>query len=86
VRLDCDSFDAIRDQDGTIKHAIAKGKVHIVQIGGRDSKSDVAHWSLDEGKFEIEGTPAEVFDPARGRSRAPRLTYFEANDRILLGK
>jgi LPS export ABC transporter protein LptC len=86
VNVSSSSFDANLDQDGTIKHAIAKGKVHIIQKGGPESKSDVANWSLDAGKYEIEGTPAEVFDPIRGRSRAPRLTYFEASDRILLGK
>jgi LPS export ABC transporter protein LptC len=84
--LSSSSFDANLDQEGTIKYAIARGKVHIVLKGGRESHSDVVNWSLEEGKYEIEGTPAEVFDPARGRSRAPRLTYFEANDRILLGK
>jgi LPS export ABC transporter protein LptC len=84
--LSSSSFDANLDQEGTIKHAIARGKVHIVLKGGRESNSDVVNWSLEAGKYEIEGNPAEVFDPARGRSRAPRLTYFEANDRILLGK
>jgi LPS export ABC transporter protein LptC len=86
VSVSSSNFLANLDQDGTIKHATAKGKVHIVQKGGRKSNSDVANWSLDAGKFELEGAPAEVFDPARGRSRAPRLTYFKANDRILLGK
>jgi LPS export ABC transporter protein LptC len=87
VSLSSNNFDANLDQEGTIKHAIARGKVHIVQKNdGRESKSDVANWSLDADKFEIEGTPAEVFDPARGRSHAPRLTYFKADDRILLGK
>jgi LPS export ABC transporter protein LptC len=86
MSLSSNSFNAYLDRDGTIQRAIAKGKVHIAQTGGRESRSDVANWLLDAGRFEIEGTPAEVFDPARGRSQAPRLTYFKANDRILLGK
>jgi LPS export ABC transporter protein LptC len=84
--LSCNNFDANLDQEGTIKHAIARGKVHIVGEGGQEIKSDVANWSLEAGKYEIEGTPAEVFDTAGRRSHAPRLTYFEANDRILLEK
>jgi lipopolysaccharide export system protein LptA len=85
-RMSSSNFDALLDQEGTIKHAIARGKVHLVQKGGIDIKGDVANWLLDAGRYEIEGTPIEVFDPSRGLSRAPRLTYFEASDRILLGK
>jgi LPS export ABC transporter protein LptC len=85
-RLSSSNFDANLDQEGTIKHAIARGKVHIVGDAGQEIKSDVANWSLEAGKYEIEGTPAEVIDTAGRRSHAPRLTYFEANDRILLGK
>jgi LPS export ABC transporter protein LptC len=86
LKLSSNNFAAKLDPDGTFKHAVASGKVHIVETEGRESMSDVANWSLDAGKFEIAGTPAQVFDPAQGRSRAPRLTYFKANDRILLGK
>jgi lipopolysaccharide export system protein LptA len=85
-RLSSSSFDANLDQEGTIKHAIARGKVHIIGAAGQEIKSDVADWSLDAGKYEIEGTPAEVSDTSGKRSHAPRLTYFDADDRILLGK
>jgi LPS export ABC transporter protein LptC len=86
VNLSSGKLDAKLDQDGTIQHATAIEKVRIVQEGGRECTSDVADWSLDTDMLEVKGNPAEIYDPIRGRSRAPRLTYLKANDRIASGK
>jgi LPS export ABC transporter protein LptC len=86
VKMSSATLEAELDKDGMIQNATAGGKVRIVHQGGRESKSETAHWSLETGIFIIEGNPAEIFDPVRGRSSARQLTYFKASDRILLGK
>ena len=48
----------------------------------RECKGAVAHYYSDPERFEVTGNPAELFDPVRGRSFAPRLTYIVADDRI----
>jgi LPS export ABC transporter protein LptC len=69
-----------------IENATADGKVRIVHPEGRECKGEIARWSVDSGEFAVEGNPAEIYDPKRGRSSARQLTYFKASDRILLGK
>jgi LPS export ABC transporter protein LptC len=74
------------DKDGIIENATASGKVQIVHQEGRECKGDIAHWELETDEYTVEGNPAEIYDPLRGRSKARQLTYYKGNDRILLGK
>jgi len=90
LELFSDSLDAILDnEEKSIESAIASGgaagrnKVFIRQ-GTRECEGDIAHWYLDPDRFVVIGDPAEAYDPVRGRSSARRLTYFTADDRILL--
>jgi lipopolysaccharide assembly outer membrane protein LptD (OstA) len=85
VRVASGSLEAKLDKDGMVENATASGAVRISHQNGRECKGDRARWSLDTGTFVVEGNPAEIRDPVRGRSAAPRLTYFKANDTILLG-
>jgi lipopolysaccharide export system protein LptA len=85
--MSCANLKAKLDKDGKmIENATADGKVRIVHPEGRECKGETARWSVDSGEFSVEGNPAEIYDPKRGRSSARQLTYFKASDRILLGK
>jgi len=44
----------------------------------------MAQYYADSKKVIVTGNPAEVFDPARGRSSARRLTSSTSDDTILL--
>jgi lipopolysaccharide export system protein LptA len=84
------SLDAELDVgEKNVESAIARGGANgreevFIRQGGRECTGDLAHWYLDPGKFEVIGSPAEAYDPERGRSSARRLTYFTADDRIRL--
>jgi lipopolysaccharide export system protein LptA len=73
----------IASEGGNIEHATARGKV-IIRQGPRECKGEKADYFLDRRKFVLIGNPAEVNDPQKGRSFASQLTYFIADDRILL--
>jgi lipopolysaccharide export system protein LptA len=84
IDLSSESLEAmIADEGGAVEHAIAYGKVTIRQ-GGRECKGDKADYFLDRRAFILTGNPAEILDPVKGRSFASQLTYFIADDRILL--
>jgi LPS export ABC transporter protein LptC len=84
IDLSADELDAVPDANGKkIERATARGNV-VVHSGARLCKGDVADYQMDSGKFVVTGTPAEVFDPDKGRSFARRLTSSTADDTILL--
>jgi LPS export ABC transporter protein LptC len=84
VDMSSESLDVvIANEGGNIEHAIARGKV-IIRQGPRECKGEKADYFLDRRKFVLVGNPAEVNDPQKGRSYASQLTYFIADDRILL--
>ncbi|MBN1569618.1 MAG: LPS export ABC transporter periplasmic protein LptC [Acidobacteria bacterium] len=73
----------VADEGGSIEHAVARGNV-IIRQGARVGKGDRAEYFLDQRKFVLFGNLAEFSDPERGRSFGSQLTYFIADDRILL--
>lgn len=78
------TLEALLDEEGkALLRATAKENV-VVRKGNRECKGDVAYYYDDPERFEVVGTPAELFDPERGRSFSPRLTSNVADDRILL--
>jgi lipopolysaccharide export system protein LptA len=84
IVMGSDSLDILIAAGGkSVEHATARGKVNIRQ-GKRICKGDTADYFLDPQKFVLLGNPAEVDDPAKGKSFAGRLTSFIADDRILL--
>jgi lipopolysaccharide assembly outer membrane protein LptD (OstA) len=84
-----DSLDAFLDADGKkLERATALGNVLVTQPG-REIKGAAAEYLLSEGKFIVTGNPAtgslaELHDYVKGTSRALRLTFFTADDRIEL--
>jgi len=78
------SLDAVFEEEGRrVERAAARDKVHIRQAG-REVKGDSGDYYLAPGKFVVLGQLAEISDPDKGRSSARRLTFFSADDRILL--
>ena len=86
VRLEADAVDVWIDPERKgIGRAEGRSGVRIA-YQGRLGRGDTAEWLPEEGRFVIVGRPAVIDDPERGRSQARRLTYFHADDRILLGE
>ncbi len=87
ISMVSDSLDATLDKEGKqIERATARGKISIHQEDRR-VRGDTADYYLDPGKFVVEGNKAEmeVRDPQGLRKcSARRLTFFTADDRILL--
>jgi len=82
--MSSERLDVILDRTGKkVERATAQGELEITQ-GVRKAKGDRAEYFLEPGKFVVTGESAHIFDPARGRSFARRLTFFTASDRILL--
>ena len=72
--------------DGEMKNfrrVIAEENV-LLRHDGRVCSGDVAEWIPETSIFVFTGNPAIIDDPARGRSMARRLTYFQDADRITL--
>lgn len=84
IEMSSESLDAILDKDGKqLERATAKGKIEIHQAD-KEVKGDTADYFLTPGKFVVQGHPAEILVPARGKSTARRLTFFTSDDRIQL--
>ncbi len=82
--MSSDTMDAVFESTGRrIERATARGKVDIRQAG-REVKGSTGDYFLTPGKFVVTGEMAELTDPQRGKSTARRLTFFTADDRILL--
>ena len=84
-RARCDVDVWIDPERKAIRRAEGRTGVRISHQG-RQGRGDTAEWLPGEGRFVIVGRPAVIDDPERGRSQARRLTYFQADDRILLGE
>ena len=84
TRMNSDMLDVTFGSDGKIQRASAQGRLQIRQ-GGRDVRGEKGDYDLALGQFVVTGNPAEISDPERGKSAALRLTFFTADDRILLG-
>ena len=82
--MSSESLDAVFDREGRqIDRAAARGKI-LIRQSSRQVNGEFADYYLSPGKFVVTGSPAEILDPERGKSRAGRLTFFSTDDRILL--
>ena len=71
------------DEAKDIRRILAGGNV-LVRHGGRVCRGNTAEWIPASAGYVVTGDPAVFDDPARGRSMARRLTYFQGEDRITL--
>jgi lipopolysaccharide export system protein LptA len=74
---------ALDDEAKDITRVLAEGHV-FVRHNGRVCSGDAAEWIPASSSYVVTGNPAIIDDPARGRSTARRITYFQEEDRIML--
>jgi LPS export ABC transporter protein LptC len=86
LNMSSDVLDGLLGQDGkNIKHVQADGNI-VLRYRNRTCRGDSAEWFPESSTFTVTGNPAEIEDPEHGSSRPHRLTYFQADDRIVLEK
>jgi hypothetical protein len=84
--LSSDDLSGLLSPDGkSIKHVEATGNI-VLRPGNLICRGDSAEWLPESGTYIVTGNPAEIEDPEHGRSRPHRLTYYQADDRIVLEK
>ena len=82
--MSSENLDAVfQAGERRIEKAAARGQVHIRQ-GAREIRGQAGDYFLTPGKFVVTGELAEILDPDKGKSAARRLTFYTADDRILL--
>ncbi len=73
--------------DSSLDHAIADGKVEIVQTAPgriRNGKSEHAEYFVDDDKIILTGGRPEFIDSLRGTTEGDILTWFSKDDRLLV--
>ena len=67
----------------SVQRAVASGRLRVLQPG-RNAEGQWGEYLSDPGKFVVHGSPATIFEEGKGKSEARQLTFFSADDRILL--
>jgi len=73
--------------ESSLDHAFAEGKVEIVQTAPgrvRNGTSEHAEYYPDEDKVILEGGKPQFVDSLRGTTQGEKLTWFSADDRLLV--
>ena len=73
--------------DSSLDHAVADGNVEIHEKSldrTRDATSEHAEYFVDEDKVILEGGQPRFVDSLRGTTRGDKLTWFSADDRLLV--
>src|SRR5947208_14633376 len=73
--------------DSNLDRAVADGGVKIIQTTParrRIGTSDHAEYYAGEGKVILEGGQPQMVDSNKGTTQGAKLTYFQANDRLLV--
>ncbi len=68
---------------GRLDHMIADGNV-VVQQPGRKAEGQKLVYTAAEDKFVLTGGPPSIFDAERGKITGVSLTFFQADDRVLV--
>jgi lipopolysaccharide export system protein LptA len=69
--------------DGQLDRMVAEGKVVIRQLTRR-AEGHTLVYTAAEDKFVLTGGPPSIFDAERGKSTGVSLTFFRADDRVLV--
>jgi lipopolysaccharide export system protein LptA len=75
------------NNDSSLDHAFADGHVEIHQTSldrTRDATSEHAEYYVDEDKVILEGGQPRFIDSLRGTTRGDKLTWYSADDRLLV--
>jgi lipopolysaccharide export system protein LptA len=68
---------------GRLDHMIAKGNV-VVQQTSRRAEGQTLVYTASDDKFVLTGGPPSIFDAERGKITGVSLTFFRADDRVLV--
>ncbi len=68
---------------GRLDHMIAEGNV-VVEQPGRKADGQKLVYTAAEDKFVLTGGPPSIFDAERGKITGVSLTFFQADDRVLV--
>ena len=66
-----------------VSRALATGNV-VIQQGDRRGTAAQAEYSIAEGKFVLSGGKPTLYDASRGTTTGRELTFFFADDRIVI--
>ena len=75
------------DNDSSLDHAFADGKVQIVQAGPKRTRtgtSEHGEYYVDDDKVILKGGQPLVVDSLKGRTRGEELTWFSKDDKLLV--
>ena len=68
---------------GQLDHIVAKGNV-VVQQPSRRAEGQTLVYTAADDKFVLTGGPPSIFDAERGKITGVSLTFFRADDRVLV--
>ena len=68
---------------GQLDRMVAAGNVSIQQLQRRAEGQDLVYTAADD-KFVLTGGPPSIFDAERGKITGVSLTFFRADDRVLV--
>jgi lipopolysaccharide export system protein LptA len=68
---------------GQLDHMVAQGKVVVLQPSRRAEGKTLVYTAADD-KFVLTGGPPSIFDAERGKVTGVSLTFFRADDRVLV--
>jgi lipopolysaccharide export system protein LptA len=68
---------------GQLDHMVAQGSV-VVQQPSRRAEGQTLVYTAADDKFVLTGGPPSIFDAERGKITGVSLTFFRADDRVLV--
>ncbi|MGB8581877.1 MAG: LPS export ABC transporter periplasmic protein LptC [Candidatus Sulfotelmatobacter sp.] len=68
---------------GRLDRMVAQGNV-VIQQPGRRAEGQTLLYTASEDKFVLTGGPPSIFDAERGKITGVSLTFFRADDRVLV--
>jgi lipopolysaccharide export system protein LptA len=70
-------------EQGQLDHIVAQGNVVVQQPSRRAEGKNLVYTAADD-KFVLTGGPPSIFDAERGKITGVSLTFFRADDRVLV--
>ena len=70
-------------EQGQLDHIVAQGNVVVQQPNRRAEGKKLVYTAVDD-KFVLTGGPPSIFDAERGKITGVSLTFFRADDRVLV--
>jgi lipopolysaccharide export system protein LptA len=75
--------NTVLNSAGRLERAVASGNV-VVQEPGRRAVGQKLVYTASDDKFVLTGGPPSIFDAEHGKITGDSLTFFRADDRVLV--